>query len=83
MSPNAVHLWVRHEERETERRAPIVPDDARRLVEQGVLVSVEDGPQRVFPIADYAAAGDEPLQQGLRPGLLLERVPEEDVPVPQ
>ena len=25
------HLWVRHEARSTERRAPVVPDDVRRL----------------------------------------------------
>lgn len=50
-------LWMRHEARETERRAPIVPDDARRLVDHGVTVTVEDSPQRVFPISDYADAG--------------------------
>lgn len=50
-------LWVRREERETECRAPIVPADARRLVEDGVDVAVEDAPQRVFPTAEYEAAG--------------------------
>jgi saccharopine dehydrogenase (NAD+, L-lysine-forming) len=50
-------LWVRHEVRPTERRAPIVPADARLLVEDGITVSVEDSSQRVFPISDYAAAG--------------------------
>jgi len=50
-------LWVRHEVRCTERRAPIVPADARLLVDSGIPVTVEDSPQRVCPIADYAAAG--------------------------
>jgi saccharopine dehydrogenase (NAD+, L-lysine forming) len=50
-------LWMRHEVRPTERRAPIVPEDARRLVEHGIALTVEDCPQRVFPISDYAAAG--------------------------
>ncbi|GLZ38375.1 saccharopine dehydrogenase [Actinokineospora sp. NBRC 105648] len=50
-------LWMRHEVRTTERRAPIVPGDAKTLVEAGVPVTVEDSPQRVFPIGDYAAAG--------------------------
>ncbi len=51
------HLWVRAETRATERRAPIVPDDAARLVAEGMRVSVEDSATRVFPIGAYAAAG--------------------------
>jgi saccharopine dehydrogenase (NAD+, L-lysine-forming) len=50
-------LWMRHEVRQTEHRAPIVPADARRLVDSGVAVTVEDSPQRAFPAADYADAG--------------------------
>jgi saccharopine dehydrogenase (NAD+, L-lysine-forming) len=41
----------------SERRAPIVPADARLLVEQGIAVTVEDSPQRIFPTSNYAAAG--------------------------
>jgi saccharopine dehydrogenase (NAD+, L-lysine-forming) len=48
---------MRHEVRSTERRAPIVPADARLLVEDGIAVTVEDSPQRLFPSSDYAAAG--------------------------
>jgi saccharopine dehydrogenase (NAD+, L-lysine-forming) len=48
---------MRHETRETERRAPVVPDDARRLVEAGLRLTVEESPQRVFPLEDYVAAG--------------------------
>lgn len=50
-------LWMRSEVRETERRAPIVPADARRLVEAGIGVTVEQSDQRVFSIVDYADAG--------------------------
>lgn len=50
-------LWMRHEVRSTECRAPIAPEDARRLVERGVALTIEDSPQRVFPISHYAAAG--------------------------
>jgi saccharopine dehydrogenase (NAD+, L-lysine-forming) len=50
-------LWVRGEERPTERRAPIVPADARALVGAGVRITVEDAPRRVFPIGAYADAG--------------------------
>ncbi|MEU0193398.1 saccharopine dehydrogenase [Streptomyces afghaniensis] len=52
-----LHLWLRHEARTTERRTPVVPDDARRLVDNGVALTVEDSPQRVFPIEEYEAAG--------------------------
>ncbi|MER5217968.1 saccharopine dehydrogenase [Streptomyces sp. NPDC002838] len=52
-----LHLWLRHEARTTERRTPIVPSDARRLVDSGVTLTVEESPQRIFPIEQYAAAG--------------------------
>ncbi len=52
-----VTVWVRHEDRSTERRAPIVPDDAARLVGQGIEVVVEESSHRAFDAADYAAAG--------------------------
>ena len=52
-------LWVRGEERPSERRAPVVPADARALVEAGIRVTVEDAPRRIFPIGAYADAGCE------------------------
>ncbi|MFE0517420.1 saccharopine dehydrogenase [Streptomyces sp. NPDC058954] len=52
-----LHLWLRHEARTTERRTPLVPSDARRLVEAGVTLTVERSPQRIFPIEEYEAAG--------------------------
>jgi saccharopine dehydrogenase (NAD+, L-lysine-forming) len=52
-----LHLWLRHEDRPTERRTPIVPSDARRLVESGVTLTVEESPQRIFPIEEYEAVG--------------------------
>jgi saccharopine dehydrogenase (NAD+, L-lysine-forming) len=52
-----LHLWLRHEVRPTERRTPIVPSDARRLVESGVTLTVEESPQRIFPVAEYEAVG--------------------------
>jgi saccharopine dehydrogenase (NAD+, L-lysine forming) len=50
-------LWMRHEARHTECRAPIAPADARQLVEHGIALTVEESPQRIFPSADYADAG--------------------------
>lgn len=55
--PAPPRLWMRHETRATERRAPLVPDDAGRLVRAGVPVTVEESPQRVFPIGEYVRAG--------------------------
>ncbi|MDC0771275.1 saccharopine dehydrogenase [Streptomyces sp. HD] len=52
-----LHLWLRHEVRSTERRTPIVPLDARRLVESGVTLTVEESAQRIFPAEEYEAVG--------------------------
>ncbi|MET8080786.1 saccharopine dehydrogenase [Streptomyces sp. NPDC005303] len=52
-----LHLWLRHEVRSTERRTPVVPSDARRLVDSGVTLTVEESPQRIFPIEQYEAVG--------------------------
>ena len=56
-STNSVHLWVRSEARETERRTPLVPADVARLVHVGFRVTVEESAQRVFPIEEYEEAG--------------------------
>ncbi|MFC4032308.1 saccharopine dehydrogenase [Streptomyces polygonati] len=56
------HLWMRHETRATERRAPIAPEDARRIVAAGIPLTVENSPQRVFPLSDYVAAGCRPAE---------------------
>ncbi|WNV85122.1 saccharopine dehydrogenase [Umezawaea sp. Da 62-37] len=50
-------LRLRAELRPGERRAPLTPHDAGLLVADGVRVTVEDSPHRVFPTADYAATG--------------------------
>jgi saccharopine dehydrogenase (NAD+, L-lysine-forming) len=50
-------IWIRHETRSTERRTPVVPSDAATLIEAGIAVTVEESPQRAFPIEDYVAAG--------------------------
>ncbi|MEH0517287.1 saccharopine dehydrogenase [Streptomyces sp. B21-079] len=50
-------MWVRHENRSTECRVPITPRDARVLVQHGLRLTVEESPQRVFPLTDYVDAG--------------------------
>lgn len=52
-----ISITMRHETRRTERRAPIVPADAARMVASGVALTVEESPQRAFPTVDYARAG--------------------------
>ena len=59
-----LHLWLRHETRTTERRTPVVPPDARRLVESGVTLTVERSPQRIFPIEAYEEAGCRVAEAG-------------------
>jgi len=59
----SLHLWVRSEARETERRAPLVPADVRQLVDAGARVTVEESPQRVVPIEEYAEAGADIVAQ--------------------
>lgn len=52
-----IRLWLRNETNPNELRAVLTPGDARTLIAAGVTVTVEDSPQRVFPTAEYAAAG--------------------------
>jgi len=59
-----LHLWLRHETRTTERRTPVVPADARRLVESGATLTVEESPQRIFPIEEYEAIGAKAAPAG-------------------
>ncbi|MGW4384121.1 saccharopine dehydrogenase [Kitasatospora sp. NPDC004531] len=67
MSRQPLHLWMRHETRSTERRAPLAPEDAARLVAAGITVTVEESPQRVFPLAAYQQAGCWPAAAGTWP----------------
>ncbi|GAA3835064.1 saccharopine dehydrogenase [Nocardioides panacisoli] len=59
-----VHVWIRSEVRNTERRAPVVPADVPTLLDAGFEVSVEESPQRVFAIDEYAAAGATVVPEG-------------------
>ncbi len=62
--PDTLRLWMRHESRRTERRAALVPEDARKLIAQGVRVTVEESPQRAFADHAYADAGCAIAPQG-------------------
>lgn len=54
-----VHLWVRAEERENERRVGLTPEGAEALLEAGFRVTVEQSPARIIPIERYAETGAE------------------------
>lgn len=56
---STLHLWMRAEVRDTERRAPLTPEDAAAVVAAGHRLTVEASPRRTFADADYAAAGAE------------------------
>lgn len=62
--PDMLRLWMRHESRRTERRAALVPEDARKLIARGVHLTVEESSQRVFPADEYAKAGCAIAPQG-------------------
>ena len=57
-------IWMRSEARASECRAPIVPADAGLLTGLGIAVTVEESSHRVFPIAEYAAAGCAIAKEG-------------------
>ncbi|GAB3744598.1 saccharopine dehydrogenase [Amycolatopsis oliviviridis] len=50
-------LLMREESRPTERRAPLSPETAGDMLREGVAISVERSPRRVFHDEEYAAAG--------------------------
>ena len=52
-----MNIWLREEARDTERRTPLTPADAARLVAEGARITVERSARRIFADADYAAAG--------------------------
>ena len=52
-------IWMRHEPRDNEARAPLVPDGAAQMVAKGWRVVVEDSPTRCIPTQAYADAGGE------------------------
>ncbi len=62
-----VHVWIRAESRDTERRAPVVPADVPPLLDAGFEVTVEESPQRSFADDEYAAVGATLVARGTWP----------------
>ena len=53
------HIWVRAEQREFEQRVGLSPEGARKLLENGFRVTVEESSSRAIPIGAYDKAGCE------------------------
>ena len=51
------HVWIRDEARHTERRVPLVPQDAAAYIASGGAVTVERSEKRIFPDEAFAQAG--------------------------
>jgi saccharopine dehydrogenase (NAD+, L-lysine-forming) len=51
------HLWLRDEVKKGERRAAITPVVAKKLVDEGFLITVEKSTTRCFQDGDYVASG--------------------------
>ena len=52
-----VHLWVRAEQRANEKRVGLSPEDAAKLVNAGIKVTVEESTDRIIPTESYAKVG--------------------------
>lgn len=52
-------IWLRHETKENEKRTPLTPLNAKKLIENGVKVIVEKSPTRIFNDSEYAEVGCE------------------------
>jgi alpha-aminoadipic semialdehyde synthase len=65
-------IGIRHEDKyEMERRAPLVPEHVKELVEKGIEVHVEKSPKRVFKDEEYEAAGARLVDALTEPDLIL------------
>lgn len=57
MSDTKAHIWLRDEDRATERRTALTPKNAKILIDNGFELTVETSEKRAFANEDYAAAG--------------------------
>jgi saccharopine dehydrogenase (NAD+, L-lysine-forming) len=48
-------VWLRCETKPFEKRAALTPTTAKKLIDAGFDVAVEEDPQRIFRIEEYKA----------------------------
>ena len=58
------HIWLRAESKPQEQRTPLTPAGAQSLLGAGFSVTVEDCPDRVFPIDAYRTVSCDIAQPG-------------------
>ena len=58
------HFWLRSEIRDDEFRTPLTPKGAKKLLDDGISVTVEESSGRVFPIDEYRSMGCEIAEKG-------------------
>lgn len=51
------HIWLRSEQRNLEKRVGLTPEGVKDLLKNGFKVTVEESPDRIIPIKDYAETG--------------------------
>ena len=58
-----LHLWIRAEQRQNEKRVGITPADTSKLINAGFKVTVEESPDRIISTEEYYKAGSEIAKQ--------------------
>ena len=58
------HFWVRSEYRDDEFRTPLTPLGARKLLDNGIKVTIEESQKRTFSIDEYRSVGCEIADKG-------------------
>ncbi|MBN4067057.1 saccharopine dehydrogenase [Simkania negevensis] len=51
------HLWLRYESKNLEKRTPLTPEHAAKLLEEGFSITVEESPDRIFSDDEYKRVG--------------------------
>ena len=54
-----MHIWIRSEVRDFEKRVGLVPNDVRKLVSDGFKITVEESKNRIISSNDYKESGAE------------------------
>ena len=59
-----LHFWVRSEYRDDEFRTPLTPLGARKLLDNGIKVTIEESNKRTFSINEYRSVGCKIADEG-------------------
>ena len=52
-----MHIWIRAEVRDFEKRVGITPDAVKKLVAEGFEITIEESKHRAIPIKNYQSSG--------------------------